>query len=245
MVGRNGPEYQPKREWPAKWTRRRVLPRGSWRVLPITKITLGKCYISQLGLAELLWESFWAERVFIQECAIRGIRQVRQRRAVGQSGRLGREDTVVSTSNVPPPILRFGRSLETIALSPTATVPIVNCGEGSEPDRRWWVIPKGIFLIPQRLLYPIHQHQEIPSEDPRVRGCHLSCRSGRIAHCRIDHRSNFTPPDNRHHHPADHLRIDKWVSRPSARTSLVLVEALGKNPSHTQVQVRTQAASFR
>jgi len=122
----------------------------------------------------------------------------------------------MSTPNVPLPILYFERSLEKIiapklrqcaghgkiALNVTATVSIVNCREESEPDLRWWVIPKGAFLIPQRLLYSIHQHQEIPSEDPRVRGCHPSCLSGRIARRRIDNRDDFTPPDNHHHHPA-------------------------------------------
>jgi len=113
------------------------------------------------------------------------------------------------------------------SMNPTATVSIVNGGEGSGPDRRWWVIPKGVFLISQRLLYPIHQHQEIPSEDPRVRGCHLSYRSGRIAHHRIDNRSNFTPQDNRYHHPADHCHwlwtqrknhtVGSWIQSEDAR----------------------------
>jgi len=34
-----------------------------------------------------------------------------------------------------------------IALGPTATVSIVNGGEGSEPDRWWWAIPKGVVSV--------------------------------------------------------------------------------------------------
>ena len=40
-------------------------------------------YILQLVSAELLWKSFWAEGVLIQECAIHIIRQARLRRAGG------------------------------------------------------------------------------------------------------------------------------------------------------------------
>ena len=47
---------------------------------------------------------------------------------------------------------------------------------------QWQVTPKGVFSnIPMTSSY-FHQHrQEIPSEDPRARGCRLSRRSDRIA----------------------------------------------------------------
>ena len=68
---------------------------------------------------------FWAERMLI---TVRIMRQVRQRREVGQSGWFG-GDTVVSTSNVPPPILCSEHNLDTIIVLDWDGVP----GMGKQP----------------------------------------------------------------------------------------------------------------